>query len=67
MIEILKNIANYSMIDFCIENKIDCSDSVCIKTARGFKFALVSTKTGRTIVSVTFTKNSRPKFVGAKK
>ena len=63
MKDVLKNLANLAMIDFCIENKIDCAGSACIKHTRGFKFALVSIETGKNIVSVEFTKNSCPKFV----
>lgn len=62
MLGILLNIANFMLIDYCIETGIDCSGTYCYKMGRGFKFGLRAEQTGETIATVIFTKNSRPIF-----
>lgn len=60
MKEILFNLALIDTTQFCIEHKIDCSGSHLVKYPRRFTYALVRSKTGRAIVTVTFHKNQVP-------
>ena len=62
MLEILLNLANLMLIDYCQRTNIDCSGTYCYKMGRGFKFGLRSERISETIATVTFTKNSRPIF-----
>jgi hypothetical protein len=60
MKDVLKNLANLDLINFCLDNNIDCSGSYCVKRGRGFTYDLISKKTCKRIVSVTFHKSSVP-------
>jgi hypothetical protein len=60
MKQILLTIANFMLIDFCIEHKIDCSGSYIQKNGRGFKYNLIREKTGKKIVGIEFRKSARP-------
>jgi len=60
MKEILLNLALIDLIRFCKEQKIDCSDTKVLKNGRGYNYSLVNNQTGRSIVTVMFTKHSVP-------
>lgn len=60
MKEILFNLALIDTLNFCKENKIDCSGTHLVKNGRGFKYGLVKDTTGKSIVTVCFNKNSVP-------
>ena len=60
MKEILFNLALIDTINFCRENKIDCSGSHLMKYPRKYIYALVRNEDGRTIVTVSFYKSRVP-------
>jgi hypothetical protein len=60
MEKILFNLALIDTINFCKENKIDCSGSHLYKYPRKYTYALLSDKTGKALVTVTFYKNRTP-------
>lgn len=60
MKEILYNLALIDTINFCKANNIDCSGSHLYKYPRRFTYALLRSKTGQEIVTVTFHKSSIP-------
>lgn len=60
MKEILANLALINTLNFCKENKLDCTGSHLIKYPRRFTYALVEATTNRAIVTVTFYKNKVP-------
>lgn len=60
MKEILQNLALIDMINFCKENKIDCSGTHLYKYPRQFRYALLKDETGKAVVTVTFHKNQVP-------
>lgn len=60
MKEILFNLALIDTINFCKENKIDCSGTHLFKYPRRFTYALVKDETGKAIVTVTFHKRQVP-------
>lgn len=61
MKEILLNLANWHMIQFCLQNNIDCSNTQVFKQYRGYTYALV--RNNKPIVSVYFSKSSAPAFM----
>jgi len=66
MKEILKNLALFSLTQFCSENGIDCSGTHCEKDGRGFCYKLVRSEGGALVATITFHKTSVPTFtVGA--
>lgn len=62
MKEILYNLALVDTLNYCKQNKIDCSGTHIYKYPRRFTYALLKNKTGRAIVTVTFYKNSIPSY-----
>lgn len=62
MQDVLMNLANLQMLQYCKEQGIDPSDSYVAKTDRGFVYGLKNNSDNRTFVQVTFTKNSVPRF-----
>lgn len=60
--EILRNLALFQLTDYCHENGIDCSGSHVFKPGHGYTYHLAYTDTSLPIVSVTYTKNTRPVF-----
>ena len=58
MNEILQNLANIHLLNFCKENKIDCSGTYTVKNGRGFKYNMVQEKSGETVATVIFHKNA---------
>ena len=62
MKEILYNMANLHLINFCLDNNVDCSDSRTMKVGRGFRYYLVRNDNGRTIATVTFHKQQSPTY-----
>jgi len=60
MKEILFNLALIDTLNFCKENKIDCSGTHLVKNGRGFKYSLISDTTGKSIATVCFHKNRVP-------
>lgn len=60
MQDVLRNLANFLLIEFCKEQGIDPSGSHVMKNGRGFVYSLVSTGTERPFVSVAFSKHSSP-------
>lgn len=63
MKEILLNLANIDLINFCKRENIDCSGTYVVKNGWSYNFSLVKEDTGRAIVTVHFTKNSVPTFL----
>lgn len=57
---ILLNLANIDLINFCKENKIDCSDTYIYKYPRHYTYALLRGGDHRAIVTTSFSKNSVP-------
>lgn len=60
MKDILFNLALIDTTNFCKVNGVDCSGSHLYKYPRRQTYALLRTKTGRSIVTVTFHKSSVP-------
>lgn len=60
MKEILYNLALLDAINFCRENKIDCSGTYLYKYPRRFTYALCRQKDGQAILTTTFYKSSVP-------
>lgn len=60
MKEVLLNLALIESINFCKENKIDCSGTHIHKYPRRFVYALVKDENGKAIVTTTFYKNRVP-------
>lgn len=60
MEKILFNLALLDAINFCKENKIDCSGSHLVKYPKKFIYALVKDENGEAILTTTFHKNSAP-------
>jgi len=59
---ILLNLANHMLIEFCLENKIDCSGTVVSKKGRGFTYVLTEHVTGEEVAQIFFHKMSVPTF-----
>ena len=62
---ILKNLANWLMLEQCKKLDIDCSDTHVVETVavrRQRNYALVKNDTNYGIILVTFTKNNAPQF-----
>lgn len=63
MKEILFNMANHLLIQFCLDNGIDCSDTYPMKDGRGFSYSLRDGATGQhKIAIVTFHKMQVPTY-----
>lgn len=62
MQEILLNLANIHLLQFCKEQGIDPSGSHVEKIGRGFAYNLISDETGNAFVGLIFHKNSRPTY-----
>lgn len=62
MQDVLRNMANWLLIEFCKANNIDCSNSRVAKNGRGFKWSLVDYDSGRQFVTITFFKNQVPHY-----
>ena len=63
MKDILRNIALFTLVDYCKENKIDCAGSH-LEYAGRYKFRLVSDESGQPLASVQYSKHSCPLIVG---
>lgn len=62
MENVLRNMANRELLDFCKENGIDPSGTICQKDGRGFRFSLYQTENGYKLVTVLLSKGSVPTF-----
>ena len=62
MQDILKNLANIELLNFCKTNGIDPSGTRCEKYKRGANYALYVIETGEPLVTVDFSKNNVPQF-----
>lgn len=65
MEQVLRNIANRLLLEFCIKNNIDrgTQGTYTVKDGRGFSYKLVDQTTGqRTFARVTFHKSQVPTF-----
>lgn len=65
MKEILLNMANHLLLEFCIENNIDRGPqgTYTVKDGRGFSYKLVDQTTGqRMFARITFHKSKVPTF-----
>ena len=63
MEQILQNMANYLLIEYCRTQHIDCAGTICVKDGRGFSYILRATKDARgTIARITFHKNQVPTY-----
>ncbi len=60
MKEIINNLALIDLINFCKENKIDCSNTYLHKYPRKFTYALINNTTKEEKATVTFSKSSVP-------
>ena len=60
MKEILSNIALIDLINFCKNNKIDCSGTHLAKNGRGFAYSLCRDTDGLAITTVRFHKSQVP-------
>jgi len=65
MEQILKNMALHLLVEFCIDNNIDCSGTYCVKDGRGFKYSLRDDATGQIIIAqINFHKSQTPSYWG---
>jgi len=70
MEQVLRNMANHSLIEYCREQGIDCSGTYCTKDGRGFSYVLNIDPSVRkdidprwpSIARITFHKNAVPTF-----
>ena len=62
MKQILINLANVLMLDYCEKQGIDPSNSRVVKDGRGFAYSLVDYDTGKGIVAVQFNKHATPTY-----
>lgn len=62
MNDILLNLANVLLLQYCKEEGIDPSGSHVKKTDRGYVFGLANDSDERVFVQVTFTKNTVPQY-----
>jgi len=60
MEQILYNLAMIDLINFCKQQKINCSGTHTIKAKRGYKYTLIKTNNGKPLVDVLFHKNQTP-------
>lgn len=60
--DILRNLALFTLVDYCRENKIDCSGSYLEYDGK-FKFLLMRDESCQPLVSIQYSKNSRPLVV----
>ena len=64
MKKILENLALINLNQFGLNNNIDISDTHLAKNGvRGFKYSLVKNRTGKTIITVCFSKSAVPVFI----
>ena len=60
---VLQNIALYDLNKFCIENKIDCAGTHVVKQyPRQYMYSLCSDKTGKTILTITYSESQAPYY-----
>lgn len=66
MEQVLKNLANQMLIEYCKAKSIDCSGTYCTKDGRGFSFTLRKQKPEDIrwpdIARITFHKNQTPTY-----
>jgi len=62
MQEILLNLANIMLLDYCKTMKINPSNSFVRKEGRGFKYSICDYPTGKPFAQVTFNKSQVPTF-----
>lgn len=63
MKEILQNMALHLLVEFCLEQDIDCSGTYCVKTGRGFTYSLRDSETGQfEVAQITFHKMQVPTY-----
>lgn len=63
MQQILLNMANNLLVEFCVTNGLDCSGTYIVKNGRGFTYSLRDNATGqREIAAITFHKSQVPTF-----
>jgi hypothetical protein len=65
MTSVLLNLALIHLNQHCQDHGVPISGSHVVKVGRGFRYALVSSDTGATIVTVTFHKSQVPTFTKA--
>lgn len=63
MKDILRNLALFTLVDYCRENKIGCAGSH-LEYVGKFKFQLVSDKSGQPLASVQYSKSTAPIVTG---
>ena len=63
MKDIVKNIALFSLTDYCKENQIDCSGSH-LEYAGKFRFNLIKDELMQPIACIQFHKQARPSLWG---
>lgn len=62
MQDVLKNLANIMLLDYCKEQRIDPSDSHVIKNGRGFAYSLVNNSDEKVFCTITFKKSAVPSY-----
>lgn len=62
MKEVMLNLANWMLIEYCNKNSINCSNSFVAKARRGHTYYLCDYPTGKAFLSVTFSKNNAPQY-----
>jgi len=62
MNQYLYNLANHLLITHCQKHSIDCSGTHIIKQDRKQIYNLIEEKSGKTILTITFHKNSVPTY-----
>lgn len=70
MNQILLNLANRMLIDYCLEQGINCSGTYCVKDGRGFSYSLCADPHSRkdvdprfpAVARITFHKHQAPTF-----
>ena len=62
MKEVLMNLANVLLLQYCKDHGIDPSNSHVEKAQRGFRYQLVDNSDGAPFIDVLLTKNTTPKY-----
>lgn len=62
MDKILLNLANFLLVQYCIDNNIDCSGTYVYKYNRRYMYALLKTDTGKLVVLVKLNNYSTPSY-----
>lgn len=63
MQQILKNIALFTLTNYCKDNNIDCTGTYIYKIPYEFRYALLKTETNQPIITITYYKHQAPLII----